>query len=455
MASRIDRVLIANRGEIALRAIRAARMLGIETVAVYSSADRASPHALTADLAVCIGPPPSTRSYLAGEALLHVAKAAGCQAIYPGYGFLSERSSFAARCAEEGVIFIGPSAEVIRVMGDKSEARATAARMGLPLVPGSEGAFTDSRAAAKAASGIGFPLLLKARAGGGGRGMRIARDLSSFEALFDQATREAGAAFGDGAIYLERFFEAVRHIEVQVFGDARGTVRHLGERDCTMQRRHQKLIEEGPSPVLSPHVRAAICDAAEALAKGVGYVGAGTVEFIYEPRTERFYFIEMNTRIQVEHPVTEMLIGHDLVAEQFRVAQGEPLTATLPAGDRMGHAIEFRINAEDWRAGFRPSPGRLERWRPPTRAGVRVDTFMHPGAQVQPFYDSMIGKMIVHGPSRSAALQAAREAMRDFDVEGVATTLDFHSAVVSDRDFIANDIHTRWVENTFLPRVGS
>jgi acetyl-CoA carboxylase biotin carboxylase subunit len=222
-----------------------------------------------------------------------------------------------------------------------------------------------------------------------------------------------------------------------------------------MQRRHQKLIEEGPSPVLSPDVRAAICGAAEVLAKGVSYVGAGTVEFIYEPRTERFYFIEMNTRIQVEHPVTEMLIGHDLVAEQFRVAQGNPLAAALPNRDHMGHALEFRINAEDWRAGFRPSPGRLERWRPPARAGVRVDTFVHPGAQIQPFYDSMIGKMIVHGPSRSAALETAREALRDFDVEGIATTLDFCSAVVADRDFITSDIHTRWVENTFLPRMRS
>ena len=453
MTGRIDRVLIANRGEIALRAVRAARALGLETVAVYSTADRLSPHVLLADRAFCIGPPPSTKSYLAGETLLHLAKATGCQAIYPGYGFLSERASFALRCAEEGIVFIGPSAEVIRVMGDKAEARATAGRLGLPLVPGSDGAFTDRHAAEKAADSIGFPLLLKARAGGGGRGMRIVREAAEFAAQFEQATREAEAAFGDGALYLERFFEAVRHIEVQVFGDSHGTMRHLGERDCTVQRRHQKLVEEGPSPVLSQDVRAAICDAAEALAKGVGYVGAGTVEFIYEPKSETFCFIEMNTRIQVEHPVTEMLIGHDLVAEQFRVARGDALSVHIPADGPRGHAIEFRINAEDWRSGFRPSPGRVDRWRPLAHPNVRVDTFMHPGAQIQPFYDSMIGKLIVHGASRDEALETARAAIDGFDIAGVATTLDFHRALIADPDFVAGAIHTRWVESAFLPRI--
>jgi acetyl-CoA carboxylase, biotin carboxylase subunit len=453
MAPRINRVLIANRGEIALRAIKAARVLGIETVAVYSTADRASAHALAADQSICIGPPPSLKSYLDVEALLHVAKATGCQAVYPGYGFLSERAEFARRCAEEELVFVGPPADVIRSMGDKAEARRTAGRLGLPLVPGSDAAYSDLQNAAKAADQIGYPLMLKARAGGGGRGMRIARDAASFAPLFEEATREAQAAFGDGAIYLERFFEAVRHIEVQVFGDAHGTVRHLGERDCTVQRRHQKLIEEGPSPVLSEKVRKEICEAAETLARGIAYVGAGTVEFIYEPDSETFCFIEMNTRIQVEHPVTEMLIGHDLVAEQLRVARGEPLSVSIPTGRELGHAIELRINAEDMTAGFRPSPGRVERWRPPLGPGVRVDSFMHPGAQIQPFYDSMIGKLVVHGRSREEALDRARRAVDGFDLSGVPTTLSLHRAVLADADFIAGNIHTRWVEQTFLPRL--
>ncbi|MGD9828180.1 MAG: acetyl/propionyl/methylcrotonyl-CoA carboxylase subunit alpha [Hyphomicrobiaceae bacterium] len=450
----ISRVLIANRGEIALRAVRAARSLGLETVAVHSTADVASPHVWAADRAVCIGPPPSTQSYLQIPALLHVAQAHGCDAIYPGYGFLSERAGFAERCASEGLKFIGPSAEVIRTMGDKSEAKATAARFGVPLVPGSDGAFDDAASALAAAREIGFPLLLKARAGGGGRGMRVAPDLEAFPALFDQAAREAEAAFGDAGIYLERFFSAVRHIEVQVFGDMHGTVRQLGERDCTVQRRHQKLVEEGPSPVLRPEVRARILEAAEKLAKGVGYEGAGTVEFIYEPKSEEFFFIEMNTRIQVEHPVTEMLIGHDLVAEQFRVAMGEPLSVKLPAAGANGHAIEFRVNAEDWRENFRPEPGRLKRWRAPSGAGIRLDTFAYQSMDVQPFYDSMIAKLIVHAETREEAIAKARAAIRDFHVEGLRTTLDFHATLLGDPDFANGNIHTRWVEQAFLPRHG-
>jgi acetyl-CoA carboxylase biotin carboxylase subunit len=452
MAGTLGRVLIANRGEIALRAIRVARALGLETVAVHSSADTASPHVWAADQAVCIGPPPAARSYLDISALLHVAKSTGCDGIYPGYGFLSERAEFAERCAGEGLTFIGPRPEVIRIMGDKAEARKTAARLGVPLVPGSEGAFTDAPAAERAAHAIGFPLLLKARAGGGGRGMRVVLESAQFAEQFGEATREAEAAFGDGAIYLERFFPVIRHIEVQVFGDRHGTVRHLGDRDCTVQRRHQKLIEEGPSPALSDEVRSRICGAAERLASGVGYQGAGTVEFIYEPASGAWHFIEMNTRIQVEHPVTEMLIGQDLVAEQFRVAGGERLAVRFPEGGARGHAIELRLNAEDWRKGFRPAPGRLKVWRPPAGSGIRVDTFAYDGLEVSPYYDSMLGKLIVHGATRAEALARAAVALASFHCEGVATTLDFHRAVLADEDFRRGDVHTRWVETAFLPR---
>ena len=452
MTQTIRSVLIANRGEIALRAVRAARSLGLEAVAVYSDADAASPHVWAANRAFRIGPGPSSKSYLNVPGLLHLAKAAGCDAVYPGYGFLSERAEFAAACAEENLVFVGPTPDVIRTMGDKSEAKATAVRLGVPVVPGSSGAFTDARAAEAESGKIGFPLLLKARAGGGGRGMRIAETPDGFAGLFEQAAREAEAAFGDGAIYLERFFPAVRHIEVQVFGDCHGTVRAIGERDCTIQRRHQKLVEEGPSPALSPAQRARILAAAEALAKGVGYLGAGTVEFIFDSGSGESFFIEMNTRIQVEHPVTEMLIGHDLVVEQFRVARGEPLAAAIPPEGTRGHAIEFRINAEDWRNGFRPAPGTLRRWRPPVGPGIRMDSFVHDGAVIPPFYDSMLGKLIVHGESREAALARAREAMACFEIEGPATTLDFHRRLIDDADFRSGAVHTRWVENVFLQR---
>ena len=452
MARTIRSVLIANRGEIALRAVRAARSLGLEAVAVYSDADAASPHVWAANRAYRIGPGPSSKSYLNVPGLLHLAKAAGCDAVYPGYGFLSERAEFAAACADENLVFVGPTPDVIRTMGDKAEAKATAVRLGVPVVPGSEGAFTDARVAEAESGKIGFPLLLKARAGGGGRGMRIAPSPDGFAGLFEQAAREAEAAFGDGAIYLERFFSAVRHIEVQVFGDGHGTVRAIGERDCTIQRRHQKLVEEGPSPALSPVQRSDILAAAEKLAKGVGYQGAGTVEFIYDSVSGEFFFIEMNTRIQVEHPVTEMLIGHDLVVEQFRVARGDRLVAAIPPEGMCGHAIEFRINAEDWRNGFRPAPGTLRRWRPPIGPGIRMDSFAHDGAVIPPFYDSMLGKLIVHGETREAALARARAAMARFEIEGPATTLDFHRRLIEDADFRSGAVHTRWVENTFLQR---
>jgi acetyl-CoA carboxylase biotin carboxylase subunit len=449
----LHRVLVANRGEIALRAVRAARSLGMETVAVHSTADAASPHVFAADRAVCIGPPPPAESYLDIEALVHVARATKCDGVYPGYGFLSERAAFARRCADAGLIFVGPSARAIATMGDKTAARQAAARLGVPLVPGSEEAFGDVAAAAATAGSIGFPLLLKARAGGGGRGMRVCPSAAEFTGLFEQATREAAAAFGDGAIYLERFFAAVRHIEVQIFGDAHGNVRALGERDCSVQRRHQKLIEEGPSPVLDDDGRNAMQAAAVALAQGVGYVGAGTVEFIYDETTGNFYFIEMNTRIQVEHPVTEQITGSDLIVEQLRVARGEPLSIAMPDGGPSGHAIEFRINAEDWRHGFRPGPGRLTRWRPPSGPGIRVDSGVYEGFEVSPFYDSLLAKLVVHGASRQEALARARRALADFEVCGLTTTMAFHAAVLDDEDFSAGRIHTRWVETAFLPRV--
>jgi len=448
----LHRVLIANRGEIALRAVRAARSLGIESVAVHSTADIASPHVFAADRAVCIGPPPPSKSYLDMASLIHVARATACDGIYPGYGFLSERAEFARRCADTGLVFIGPDAEAIATMGDKAAAREAAARLGVPLVPGSDGAFTEVAAAARAAASIGFPLLLKARAGGGGRGMRVCPAPADLARLFEQASREAVAAFGDGAIYLEHFFAAVRHIEVQVFGDSHGTVRALGERDCTVQRRHQKLIEEGPSPVLDDKLRAEIQAAAVTLARGVRYVGAGTVEFIFDETSRQFFFIEMNTRIQVEHPVTEMITGSDLVAEQFRVARGDRLSVAMPASGPIGHAIEFRINAEDWRHDFRPGPGRLTRWRPPTGPGIRVDSFVYEGFEVPPYYDSMLAKLVVHGATRDEALARARTALAGFEVEGLATTIPFHRAVLDGADFPASRIHTRWVETTFLPR---
>ncbi len=443
---RLKRVLVANRGEIALRIIRACRAVGIETVAVHSSADAGSAHVWAADRAVCIGPPPSTESYLRTDALLHVALASGCDAVHPGYGFLAENVDFAGRCAAEGLVFVGPSAETISLMGDKVAARRTAIRYGLDVVPGSPGAFTDGAEAAALAGGIGFPLLLKARSGGGGRGMRVAPDMDAFEGLFAQASGEAESAFGDGGIYLERYFPAVRHIEVQVFGDTHGNARHLWERDCSVQRRHQKLIEEAPSPVLDAATRRKMCSAAEALTAGVGYVGAGTVEFIYDVEGRKFFFIEMNTRIQVEHPVTEMVTGLDLVVEQLRVAGGAPLSFARRRPKIDGHAIEFRLNAEDPARNFMPSPGRLACWRPPAGSGVRLDSHVFEGYAIPPYYDSLLGKLIVHGTDRADAVARAAAALTGFVVDGVHTTIPFHRRVLEHPDFLEDRIHTVWVE---------
>jgi acetyl-CoA carboxylase biotin carboxylase subunit len=442
----LRRVLIANRGEIALRAARTCRRLGLQSVAVYSSADGNSPHRWAADHAVCIGPPPPKASYLNAAALIEVANACQCDAVYPGYGFLAENASFAARCTEAGLTFIGPSAEVIARMGDKVAARRTAASLGIPVVPGSNEGFTAAAEAKQRAEAIGYPLLLKASAGGGGRGMRVVGDAEAFTKLFEQASVEAAAAFGRADVYLERFFPNVRHIEIQVFGDRHGNYAQLGERDCSVQRRHQKLVEEAPSPVLDNSARGAMADAALTLIRALDYVNAGTAEFIYEVESRRFYFIEMNTRIQVEHPVTEMVTGNDLVAEQFRVAAGERLSV-LPAAQGAPVAIEFRINAEDAEHGFRPSPGMLKRWRPPTGKDIRLDSHVYENYVVPPYYDSMLGKLIVTGRDRSAAIETAALALARFDVSGIASTVPFHADLLRRPEFARAEIHTRWVED--------
>ena len=445
-----NRVLIANRGEIALRAIHVCQRLGIETVAVYSTADATSPHIWSADRALCIGPPPAQNSYLAALSLIHVANQTRCNALYPGYGFLSENADFAKQCAENDIKFIGPSADTIRKMGDKAEARKIAIELGVPVVPGSEDAYLDVGVAKSAADEVGYPVLLKARAGGGGRGMRIANDMADFSEAFAQASRESEAAFGDGAIYLERFLPRVRHIEVQVLGDGRGNSLQMDERDCSIQRRHQKLVEESPSPVVDAALRARLLDVSGCLTRGLAYEGAGTVEFIFDETSGEFFFIEMNTRIQVEHPVTEMRTGLDLVEAQFKIAQGHPLPSldenTMPGG----HAIEFRINAEDWLRGFVPSPGRLDEWHPPRGPGIRFDSAVDQGHSITPYYDSMIGKLIIHGRDREEALARARVALSDFRCEGVASTIGFHRILVDDEDFLANRVYTRWAE-TVLP----
>jgi acetyl-CoA carboxylase, biotin carboxylase subunit len=448
----LRRVLIANRGEIALRAARTCRRLGLESVAVYSAADDNSPHRWAADHAVRIGPPPPKLSYLNAAALIEVASALKCDAVYPGYGFLAEDSSFAERCEQSGLIFIGPSPEVIARMGDKVAARQTAASLGIPLVPGSKEAYVSVAAAKAGAEDIGFPLLLKAKAGGGGRGMRVVADTASFAEMFHQASAEAEAAFGKPDVYLERFFPQVRHIEIQVFGDRHGNYVQLGERDCSVQRRHQKLVEEAPSPVLEGKTRRDMGEAALALVRAIDYVNAGTVEFIYDVASRQFFFIEMNTRIQVEHPVTEMVTGNDLVAEQFRVAAGERLSLN-PIGDSAPTSIEFRINAEDATRGFRPSPGMLKRWRPPSGKDVRLDSHVYENYVVPPFYDSMLGKLIVAGRDRAAAIETARVALDHFDVAGIVTTVDFHAELVRQPEFTRAEIHTRWVEEQMQTRV--
>ena len=444
----MKRVFVANRGEIALRAVRACRRLGLETVAAYSTADANSPHVWAADRAICVGPPPPRESYLNIPGLVEAARASGCDAVYPGYGFLAEKSEFAAACAKEGLVFVGPRPETIALMGDKVAARRTAIQHGIPVVPGSEQGFTDAMAAARAATAIGYPLLLKAAGGGGGRGMRIVEAPDEFTARFEQASAEAGAAFNNPEIYLERFFRRVRHVEIQVIGDRHGNAIHLWERDCSVQRRHQKLVEEAPSPVLSAAMRRAMAEAALALVRAITYENAGTIEFIVDLDAGGFYFIEMNTRIQVEHPVTEALTGTDLVAEQLRIAAGEVLSIAPPA-EPCGCAIEFRINAEDASRDFFPSPGTIRHWAPPTGPGIRLDSHVYAGYAVSPFYDSLLGKLIITGPDRASALERARRALAIFGVAGVATTIPFHRRLIEEADFLSGALHTRWIEQEF------
>jgi acetyl-CoA carboxylase biotin carboxylase subunit len=447
----IRRLLVANRGEIAVRIIRACRALGIETVAAVSEADRASLAARLADRVAVIGPPPAAESYLRADRLVKAALDHGCDAVHPGYGFLSERSHFARASREANLVFVGPSPEAIDAMGDKITAVGLAERAGVPRVPGSD-AIADAGQARRIAAEIGYPVLLKATAGGGGRGMRIVRNEAGVEAAFKSATSEAEAAFGHPTLYVEKFIERARHIEIQVIGDQHGNVVHLGERECSTQRRHQKLIEEAPSPALSASARERMGACAVQLAKKVGYFSAGTVEFVVDDSDGKFYFLEMNTRIQVEHPVTEMITGRDLVIEQIRVACGLPLSFSQNDISLAGHAIECRINAEDANRNFLPSPGEVTAWRPPQGEGIRVDTHCFSGAVVSPYYDSLLAKLIVHAPTRADAIELMKRALDELHIVGPATTAEFHRSVLDEPDFVGGRITTRWVEDVFLPK---
>ena len=446
----VKRVLIANRGEIALRAVRACRKLGLESVAVYSVADRNSPHVWAADHSVCIGPAPSAASYLNAGALIEAAHGTGCDSVYPGYGFLSENSEFAAACRKEDLVFVGPSPELIAIMGDKQEARRTAERHGVPVVPGSKEPFAHGIAAERTADAVGYPLLVKASAGGGGRGMRVVERPEKFRSLLTQASAEATAAFGRSDVYLEKFFPRVRHIEVQVLGDRRGNALHLWERDCSIQRRYQKLVEEAPSPVLGPKVRNDMTEAALSLVRALCYEGAGTIEYIYDLDSGRWFFIEMNTRIQVEHPVTEQIFDVDLVVEQLRIASGEVISFHQPKPPSRRCAIEFRINAEDTSRGFLPSPGVVTQWRPPDGQGIRLDSHVYEGYAVSPHYDSLLGKLVVSGTERNEILAKAAAALARFDVAGICTTIPFHSWLIGRPEFIDASAHTGWVEQEMI-----
>src|SRR5574338_528370 len=439
------KVLIANRGEIALRVIRACHELGVETVAVYSEADRESLHVRFADDDVCIGPPPGRLSYLRIPNIIAAAEITGADAIHPGYGFLAENAEFAETCKASNIAFIGPSAEQIRAMGDKATARWLAKEAGVPTVPGTPGTIEDVDEALAAAEQIGFPVIIKATAGGGGKGMRICQKAEQFGQLFNLAQNEALAAFGNGAVYVEKYLEHPRHVEIQVMGDQFGSVVHLGERDCSVQRRHQKLIEESPSPALTAELRERMGSAAVSLASRISYVGAGTLEFLLD-RDGSFYFMEMNTRIQVEHPVTEMVTSFDLVTEQIRVASGERGSFRGDGRHLRGHAIECRINAEDPYRNFQPSPGVITAYHAPGGPGVRVDSHVYAGYQVPPFYDSLLAKVIVHGNTRDEALTRMKNALSTFVLEGVTTTIPFLIRVLSHPEFAAGKVDTKFLE---------
>jgi len=441
----LKRLLIANRGEIAVRIIRAARDLGIETVAVHSAADADGLWVQMADSAVNIGPPAARKSYLSVDAILKAAADTGADAIHPGYGFLAENAEFADACAAAGLTFVGPSGKAIRLMGDKVSARIAAHSAGVPVVPGSMGRVADIEAARDLLADTGFPVMIKAAAGGGGRGIRVAANLEEFERAFPQAEAEALAAFGDGGLYMEKLIPAARHIEVQVLGDGSRAV-HCFERECSLQRRRQKVWEEAPSTALDARTRDKLCQSAVALAEAVGYSGAGTVEYLFDDASGDFYFIEMNTRIQVEHPVTEMITGIDLVAEGLRIAGGEPLR--LRQGDIAvkGHAIEVRLNAEDPAQDFRPFPGTVGDLRLPGGPGVRFDSLLYPGYTIPPFYDSLLAKLIVHAEDRDAAIARLTRALSELRIGGLTTTAPLFTALAADPSVRAGAVHTRWLE---------
>ncbi|MCP9888380.1 acetyl-CoA carboxylase biotin carboxylase subunit [Cyanobium sp. ATX 6A2] len=446
----IGKLLIANRGEIALRILRSCRELGIPTVAVYSTVDRNALHVQLADETVCVGEAPSAKSYLNIPNILAAATSRGADAIHPGYGFLAENDRFAEICGDHGITFVGPSPEAIRSMGDKSTAKATMQQVGVPTIPGSEGLLASVEEARGLAAQMGYPVMIKATAGGGGRGMRLVPGADQLESLFKAAQGEAEAAFGNPGLYMEKFIARPRHVEVQVLADRHGNVIHLGERDCSIQRRHQKLLEEAPSVAINADLRRQMGEAAVAVARAIRYEGAGTVEFLVD-QSGHFYFMEMNTRIQVEHPVTEMVTGVDLIAEQLRIAGGEPLTMTQDDIKLCGHAIEVRINAEDPRQNFRPAPGRITGWLPPGGPGVRFDSHVYTGYEIPPFYDSLIGKLIVWGVDRDHALRRLHRALSECAVTGIPTTIDFHLQLIERPEFQAGDVHTKFVEEDMLP----
>ena len=446
-----QRILIANRGEIALRIIRACKELGIESVAVFSEGDRGAHYLSLADESYCIGPAAASESYLQIKRIISACEVSGAQAIHPGYGFLSENAHFAEICKECKIVFIGPSHEAMARLGDKVTARSAAMEAKVPTVPGSEGLVTDDKAALKTAKEIGYPILIKATAGGGGKGMRVAREESELVSSLKQAAQEAEKAFKNAGVYMEKYVENPRHVEVQFIADTHGNVVHLWERDCSMQRKHQKLIEESPSPNLPKSVREKICDAAVRLAKAANYTNAGTCEFIVD-KDNNFYFIEVNARIQVEHPVTELVTDTDLIQAQIRVAAGEPLPWKQKDIECRGHAIEIRINAEDPDNDFRGSPGTITKLRLPGGPGVRFDSHVYEGYRIPPYYDSMIGKLIVYRPTRELAIKTMLRALDEFVIEGVKTTIPLAKRMLRDANFVAGNVHTKYVEQTLLAK---
>jgi acetyl-CoA carboxylase biotin carboxylase subunit len=444
-----SKILIANRGEIALRILHSCEELGIATVVVHSTVDRHALPVQLADESVCIGPPPSNKSYLNIPNIISAALTHNATAIHPGYGFLSENARFAQICADHQITFIGPSPEAILAMGDKSTAKKTMQKAGVPTIPGSGGLLTSEREALSCAAEMGYPVLIKATAGGGGRGMRLVKTEEELPHLLQAAQGEAEAAFGNPGVYLEKYIECPRHIEFQILADSFGNVIHLGERDCSIQRRHQKLLEEAPSPFLTPALRSKMGDAAIKAAKSINYLGVGTVEFLVD-KNGKFYFMEMNTRIQVEHPVTEMITGLDLISEQIRIAQGERLRFKQSDIIFKGHAIECRINAEDPEHNFRPNPGRISAYLPPGGPGVRMDSHVYTDYDIPPYYDSLIGKLIVWAPDRATAIRRMKRALRECAITGIPTTIEFHRKILDVPEFLAGNVYTNFIEEHLL-----